>query len=42
MIDMTRIMTSYMAMINLNINEIKANLSNSLAKVCKGETIAHA
>lgn len=39
MIDMTKIMTYYMAMINLNINEIKANFSNSLAKVCKGETI---
>lgn len=37
--DLARIMTYYKAMINLNINEIKTNFSNSLAKVRKGETI---
>ena len=36
---MTNIMTYYMTMINLNINEIKTHFSSYIAKVCSGESV---
>ena len=36
---MTNMMTYYMTMISLNINEIKTHFSSFLAKVTNGETV---
>jgi antitoxin (DNA-binding transcriptional repressor) of toxin-antitoxin stability system len=37
--DMTNMVTYNMAMISLNINEIKSHFSSFLAKVIRGETV---